>query len=205
MEAGQRVPDALMRGVNRLFEDPKYSDLTIKCEGREWRVHKSIVCTQSAFFAKACDGGFEEAEENTITLVEDDPETVDAMLQYLYKSDYAEATAATQPSALVLDIRVHAIADKYNIAPLADEVRYICVSVDCAGKNKVFVMTKADPEYEYACPYCRRVCSGASWAEHEEVSLYDIHRKRWIVVTRAAERVFRMVMVRHRRSRAAPA
>jgi len=36
----------------------KYSDLTIKCGKRTWSVHKVIVCLQSSFFAKACDGQF---------------------------------------------------------------------------------------------------------------------------------------------------
>lgn len=34
----------------------KYSDLTVRCEGRDFKVHKVIVCGQSNFFASICDG-----------------------------------------------------------------------------------------------------------------------------------------------------
>lgn len=39
-----------------LFGNPKYTDLTVTCGEREWKLHKSIVCLQCDFFDKACDG-----------------------------------------------------------------------------------------------------------------------------------------------------
>lgn len=35
---------------------PKYSDLVVRCEGRDFKVHKVIVCGQSEFFSTICDG-----------------------------------------------------------------------------------------------------------------------------------------------------
>lgn len=41
-----------------LLESGKYSDLTVTCGDRSWRLHKSIVCLHSDFFASACDRPF---------------------------------------------------------------------------------------------------------------------------------------------------
>ena len=41
-----------------LLESGKYSDLTLTCDSRSWKVHKGVLCLQSDFFAKACDGDF---------------------------------------------------------------------------------------------------------------------------------------------------
>jgi hypothetical protein len=45
-------------GVNNFsyFRSSKYSDLVIHCEDQKFKVHKVIVCGQSSFFSKACDG-----------------------------------------------------------------------------------------------------------------------------------------------------
>ena len=48
----------LMASNRKLLQTGKYSDLVIKCEGREWNVHRFIVCERSKFFATACDGPF---------------------------------------------------------------------------------------------------------------------------------------------------
>ena len=49
------VPD----GLSQLLESQKYSDLTLLCEGHEFKVHKAIVCTQSPVIAAAVDGSLQ--------------------------------------------------------------------------------------------------------------------------------------------------
>ncbi|KAL8734282.1 MAG: hypothetical protein Q9181_003249 [Wetmoreana brouardii] len=70
------------------FESGKYSDLSIICRDREFRVHRHILCTASKFFAAACDGNFKEARDSRIDLSEDDPDALERMLKYLYTADY---------------------------------------------------------------------------------------------------------------------
>jgi hypothetical protein len=39
-------------------EDPVTSDLTLLCEGKEFKVHQVIVCSQSNVLRAACAGNF---------------------------------------------------------------------------------------------------------------------------------------------------
>ena len=78
----------------KLLESGKYSDLTITCSERKWRVHRSIVCLRSSFFASACDTDFQEATTGKVDLPEDDPEIIDLVLNYPYNLDYDDARGA---------------------------------------------------------------------------------------------------------------
>ena len=48
----------LAKDVDGLYGDSRYTDLTITCNGRKWRVHKAIVCTRCDFLATAVNGRF---------------------------------------------------------------------------------------------------------------------------------------------------
>ncbi|KAK5726546.1 hypothetical protein LTR17_012669 [Elasticomyces elasticus] len=85
-------------------------------------MHKIIVCSQSPFFAKACDGEFEEAQQGVITLREDDPLVVAAMFSFMYTCDYLddpEPDSKEGTSPIVFDVHVHILADKYDLPDLA--------------------------------------------------------------------------------------
>jgi hypothetical protein len=58
----------------------KYSDLTIRCNYREWFVHRAIVCSRSGFFDGACSGQFREALNGVIDLSEDDEDAIEQMI-----------------------------------------------------------------------------------------------------------------------------
>lgn len=58
----------------------------------------------------------QEGKEGTITLEEDDPQVVDAMLHWFYEFDYG--TSQDNKCPLVLDLRVHAAAEKYLLPNL---------------------------------------------------------------------------------------
>ncbi|KAK4900855.1 hypothetical protein LTR27_002038 [Elasticomyces elasticus] len=108
----------LLRALKNNVKDPKHWDLIIKSEDKEWRVHKLILCSQSAFFAKACEGGFQEASANVITLKEDNSDAVGAMMRYLYTADYDAEEGISMPP-MILDVNVHVVADKYDLSALA--------------------------------------------------------------------------------------
>ncbi|KAI7332539.1 hypothetical protein KC315_g4610 [Hortaea werneckii] len=85
-------------------------------KGRQWKVHKVLLCAQSEWFEKSCTGCWKEGKEGTITLEEDDPQVVDAMLHWFYEFDYG--TSQDNKCPLVLDLRVHAAAEKFLLPNL---------------------------------------------------------------------------------------
>lgn len=105
------------------------------------------MCLRSRFFKKACEDNFkvfvapisvslqgrltngwvQEGKTGQIDLVEDDPDIVDRMIDYLYRLDYDDqpgsANAKEPNGRLVINSLVYAIADKYEIWSLKDAAK----------------------------------------------------------------------------------
>ncbi|GIZ45581.1 hypothetical protein CKM354_000874100 [Cercospora kikuchii] len=113
----------LLDSITGLFGDSTYSDATIQCGERKWRIHKAVVCSQCDFFKVAFDGRFKEGSNNIITLKEDYPNAVAAMLRFLYSTDYDDTAhndnAESDWHALAMNVHVHAISDKYGLPALS--------------------------------------------------------------------------------------
>ncbi|KAI1391853.1 BTB/POZ protein [Hypoxylon trugodes] len=106
----------LADSLRKLYRSEEYSDLIITCRGKQYKVHKAVVCPRSEFFATACRGNFKEARDGRIDLPEDDPAIVEKMIFYLYNLDYT--TSQTTTPSLVVHARVYALAEKYLIGGL---------------------------------------------------------------------------------------
>jgi hypothetical protein len=78
----------LMSALASLFENGKYSDLTLVCGIKRYQVHRAVVCPRSEFFEGAVRHPFRESETGVIDLTEDDPEAVEHMVNYFYHLDY---------------------------------------------------------------------------------------------------------------------
>ncbi|KAK3896388.1 speckle-type POZ protein-like B, partial [Staphylotrichum tortipilum] len=91
-----QVP-SIYAGISALFGSEKFSDMTIRCGGREFKAHRAIVCPQSRFFDRALTGGFAEAATGIVDLPEDDPEVVQRFLEFLYTGTYTDVDSAYAP------------------------------------------------------------------------------------------------------------
>ena len=80
----------------RLHLRPEFSDLNIKCQGREFPVHKAIVCAYSPVIHAAMKHDFEEARTGVYTMDSFDPQTVDAMVSYMYHGNH-HASHSVEP------------------------------------------------------------------------------------------------------------
>ncbi|KAE9984039.1 hypothetical protein BLS_003190 [Venturia inaequalis] len=106
----------LKKGVASLLGSDKFSDMTITCkDSRVFKVHRSVICTQSEVFDKMCTKNWKEKNESNIDLTDQDTDAVEALLAYLYTSEY---TAKEKENALVLHVHVYQLAHMYLIGEL---------------------------------------------------------------------------------------
>ena len=74
--------------ASKLLRSEKYSDLTIVCQEREFKVHKAILCPQSEVMSKLCDSDMLERRTGIIEHKEFDADTMERMIDFAYKKEY---------------------------------------------------------------------------------------------------------------------
>ncbi|KAF7914419.1 uncharacterized protein EAF01_000825 [Botrytis porri] len=83
--------------ISQLYTTGKYTDLIIKCQGKEFKVHRAIVCSQSKPIAAAIDHGFKEASDGVFNFEEDEPEIVEYIIRFLYDGLYSVSKQRKYP------------------------------------------------------------------------------------------------------------
>ncbi|KAF7948089.1 uncharacterized protein EAE97_003500 [Botrytis byssoidea] len=83
--------------ISQLYTTGKYTDLVIRCQGKEFKVHRAIICSQSKPLAAAIDHGFKEATDGVFDFEEDEPEIVEYMIRYLYDGLYSVSKQQKHP------------------------------------------------------------------------------------------------------------
>ncbi|KAF2810732.1 uncharacterized protein BDZ99DRAFT_386582, partial [Mytilinidion resinicola] len=76
-----------------LFKSADYSDFRIICGSDTHNVHRAIVFPRSEVFAASFRFGGKEAENAEMTLHDDEPEHVKALVYYFYHLDYSVSNA----------------------------------------------------------------------------------------------------------------
>ncbi|KAF9760952.1 hypothetical protein IL306_004037 [Fusarium sp. DS 682] len=137
-----------------LFETGNYSDLSLISKEKNYPSHRAVVCPQSSVIAKKCQ--FQDATQGSSSkscgaapeycfdFLDDEPDSVDCLIQYLYRQDYQNTHPGhennqrdednntenpeeiklpddhTDDSYPVFHVRMYALAEKYDISALKD-------------------------------------------------------------------------------------
>ncbi|RCI09648.1 hypothetical protein L249_3985 [Ophiocordyceps polyrhachis-furcata BCC 54312] len=134
--------NSALLALAELMKSGENSDLTFKCNGHDFKVHKLVVCGQSPVIKAALSPCFEEGRTNTINMNAFDHQTVGRLVRYLYTGDYddsdgdsmkvdeegddsAVANSNSTPryrepnvESLTIHIKVNSIGDYYGISKL---------------------------------------------------------------------------------------
>ncbi|RPA75666.1 POZ domain-containing protein [Ascobolus immersus RN42] len=103
------------RGMGELFFlNPAFSDVTIIVGDRSFPAHRNVICSQSRFFFLALRGGFKEAQESKITIMDETPMNIYRLLQYLYIGNYRECR--TRCTDMECDSQYYApVEERYSL------------------------------------------------------------------------------------------
>ncbi|KAK5682742.1 hypothetical protein LTS10_005872 [Elasticomyces elasticus] len=115
--------EVLISGLQDLYATGRYSDLTLVCGRRSFKVHKAVLHAHSSVFRAMLSGDFAEANQSTIPLPDDSPDSLEVLLYYMYHDEYLKFDTdnhnhnldANSPRAIV---HAYAIADKYDVPGL---------------------------------------------------------------------------------------
>ncbi|UPK89973.1 hypothetical protein LCI18_000908 [Fusarium solani-melongenae] len=82
-------PPAVNNGMlSELLQTGKFSDCTIVCQGKEFKLHKVVICAQSPAITAGLDKASKESRSSSLHITGFDLATVECMVDFLYNEDY---------------------------------------------------------------------------------------------------------------------
>ncbi|VDP10438.1 unnamed protein product [Soboliphyme baturini] len=116
------IPECrLSDDLGALFESQQFTDCTLFVQGKEFRVHKSILAARSAVFAAMFEHEMEEKKRNRVLITDVDADVLHEMLRYTY--------TGRAPSLDRMADHLLAAADKYAL----ERLKVMCEHALCAG------------------------------------------------------------------------
>lgn len=84
-------------------------------------VHQEQLCEVSSFFKAAFTSGFREASEQTMELVEEDEDTFDRFIQWLYSQQYEMPGEKAEGGGEFMEpLKLFVLGEKYDVSKLKD-------------------------------------------------------------------------------------
>jgi len=117
-----KVPECrLSEDLGTLFENEKFSDVTLSVNGHEFQAHKAILAARSPVFTAMFDHDMEERKHNRVEISDVDHEVLREMLHFIYTGK------ATNLEKMADDLL--AAADKYAL----DRLKVMCEEALCTN------------------------------------------------------------------------
>ncbi|CAB3238930.1 unnamed protein product [Arctia plantaginis] len=127
-----KVPECrLSDDLGALFDNERFSDVTLAVGGREFQAHKAILAARSPVFAAMFEHEMEERKRNRVDITDVDHEVLREMLRFIYTGrapnldKMADDLLAAADKALCLSLSVETAADTLILADLhsADQLK----------------------------------------------------------------------------------
>ncbi|XP_055324032.1 protein roadkill isoform X1 [Sitodiplosis mosellana] len=128
-----KVPECkLSEDLGNLFDNERFSDVTLAVGGREFQAHKAILAARSPVFAAMFEHEMEERKQNRVAISDVDHEVLKEMLRFIY--------TGKAPNLEKMADDLLAAADKYALEKLkvmCEEALCVNLSVETAADTLI--------------------------------------------------------------------
>ena len=107
------------------FRDVPTVTLLVGTDKAAFHVHQGLLFNASAVFKATFSGAFKESADRSMLLPEDDVESVERMIQWLYTKNFQlikPTSSDTQQECFMQLATLNTLADKYNIVALKNQI-----------------------------------------------------------------------------------
>ena len=102
--------DEVSKGIYSLYKDEVLTDTIIKCQDKEFKVHRVVLASQSPVFRAMFEADMKEKQSGVIEVSDITPEAMSDLVTYLY--------TGTAPNLKTLARELLEAAEKYQLARL---------------------------------------------------------------------------------------
>ena len=162
--------DSVLTGMNTMLSDGLHSDLTIKCGGEEFKVHKAVLASQSPVFRRMLESDMKEQRTNVIEISDINQAVISDILAYIY--------TGSAPNLVTLARDLLYAANKYELS----ELLMMCekeLQLKMNAENVIGLLQMADMLnspclkkacLKYICFNCKAVRCSEEWKQFKENS-----------------------------------
>ena len=107
------------------FQDNPIVTLNVGPDKRTFHVHQELLFKSSPVFKAAFSGAYQESSERCMALPDEDPETVERLLQWLYSKSFGLTKAVsleTSDERYLQLARLNTLADKFDVRLLNNAI-----------------------------------------------------------------------------------
>lgn len=163
-EMQSKVPEyQLTDKLVTLYENKKFSDVTLSVAGKEFKAHKVILAAGSPVFAAMFEHDMQESKRNKVEISDMDPDSLEEMLKFIYTGKVTNLEKLAD--------NLLAAADKYDLPNL----KQMCeeqLCDDLSITNAVEYLILADLHssaklkkraIDYICNHATDIINSESW------------------------------------------
>ncbi|KAK1486187.1 hypothetical protein CABS01_13404 [Colletotrichum abscissum] len=124
-----------------LLKTGMLSDCQIKCEGKTWNLHKSILCARSKYFMRCLTGDWPEAKTGIFEITCFTEKQMDLLINYIYTGVFDFYSVCQNDTFLHTAIQLWTLGDYFLVKVLCSEVEWELTAYTLSRTQRAAIFT----------------------------------------------------------------